>query len=610
MDLQDTISLTILAAGAILAGGGLLGMLRSSLWRGSHTDADARPPAQVRESEAFRGPAPWLAGLLVLVALGMGFEGIEHRGMSHVEVYVPNIELPAEISEPPERSALGDVLWWHWHFEPHPQGYYVGMWAWTKAFGTSLVALRTPTILLGGLAVWLVFLVGTRAYGVRAGLIAAALLAFNGHHVYWMQNARMYGPSLAVGLLSLWLWLRLLERDRLPRGESAAYVVVTALGTWLQVYFWPFIAGQMAWTAFGRRRREPHPVLGLQTLAVILGTPMWAHAVYRAYAQPQNATTFSFVQDFFNFGFLFQPEDWSLTPRDVAVPVEWVATALAAVVLYFYLRRPRSGNWQPAAVPETPAALSLRALAPVALGLALVLLALGREAFRRQTGVMLTAAVPLAAWAHLAAWRAFARSRAGSVEPTGTPVRAWDPVAFALAVSAGLVFALGLAVSFLVSRGMLVLVPLLLLVFAAGMDQLWRRSRAAGVAALALALALGSWSVVYYRGIPDPNDYRGIASAMLERMEPQDRIFVPSGDWVTTPVFYHLNGHFDRLVGRDWSTVAEDAEVERVWTLRFSDIPMDPGIAAALVGFEAVDSVAIHREVAVLHHRRGPGAAP
>ena len=603
MDAQDWLSLMILVTGVTVAGAGCVGILRSNVWPSGHTPAGSRP------SGTPRGAAPWVAALLAAIAISMAFEGIERRGMSHVEVYVPNIELPADISEPPQRTDLGELVWWHWHLEPHPQGYYMSMWAWTKAFGTSLVALRTPSVLLGGLAVGLIFLVGARLYGVRAGLIAAALLAFNGHHVYWMQQARMYGPSLAFALLSVWLWLRLLERDRLPRLESAAYVAVTAFGTYLQVYFWPFIAGQMAWTVLVLRRRDVHPVLGLQTLAVILGTPMWAHAVYRAYTQPQNPTSFAFVQDFLNFGFLFQPEDWSLVPRDINAPVEWTATIVAILALVFYFRRPRDRAWQPAKT-EPNGLLSPRVLAPVAAGFALILLALGREAFRRQTGVMLTAVVPLGAWAHYAFWVWFARARMAGEEGVAPQARATDPVAFAVVASAGLVFALGLAVSFLVSRGMLVMVPLLLLVLAAGIDELIRRSRGVGIGAVALAVFLGAWSVHYYRELPGPNDYRGIASRMIDRMEPSDRIFVPAGDYVTTPIFYHLEGRFDQLVGADWSEVSADARVERIWTLRFSDIPMRPEIASALSGFEPVDSVAVHREVAVLHRRVDPGSRP
>ncbi|MEQ9568846.1 MAG: glycosyltransferase family 39 protein, partial [Longimicrobiales bacterium] len=349
MDRQDLISALLLAAGALVAGGGLVRLLRSETWRAR--DTSPSPPDEPGPEAANRGAPRRVrraAVGLALLTVVVGLEGIERRGMSHVEVYIPNIELPDGLSEPPPRLDLGDVVWWHWHDEPHPPGYFVAMWGWTKAFGTSLVSLRLPGVLFGGLAVGLMVLVGARLYGAAAGLVAAGLLALNGHHVYWMQNARMYEPSLAFGLLSTWLWIRLLERDRLPLWEAVAYVAATAAGVYLQVYVWPFIAGQMAWTLLVASRRRVHPVLGLQTLAVILGTPMWAHAVYRAYSQPQNATSFTFVQDFLNFGFLFQPDDWSLVARDVAAPVEWLVTALAVGAQALVVARPRSDPWRPA----------------------------------------------------------------------------------------------------------------------------------------------------------------------------------------------------------------------------------------------------------------------
>lgn len=602
MDLQDLISLSLLTAGALVAGWGLVRLLRRELLRARDSRRDDDGVREVAGSSGLGRAGGWAVGLVLLTVV-LGLEGIERRGMSHVEVYIPNIELPRGISEPPPRTALPEVVWWHWHDEPHPPGYFVAMWGWTKAFGTSLTALRLPGVLFGGLAVGLMFLVGARLYGPAAGLVGAGLLALNGHHVYWMQNARMYEPSLAFGLLSVWLWIRLLERRRWSVWEAVAYVAATAAGAYLQVYFWPFLAGQMAYTLFVASRRRVHPVLGLQTLAVILGTPMWAHAVYRAYSQPQNATSLAFVQDFVNFGFLFQPDDWSLAPRDVAPGVEWLITGLAVVALGSFLARPRTRRWRPAD-PDEGFAPSL--LLPVAAGFALIAVALGREAFRRQTLVMATGLVPLLAWAHLAVWYRIRSPGAGSDGRSPAPGGP-DPVAVTLAVSLGLVLTLGLFVPFLVSRGMLILVPLLLLVLGAGLAELLRRSRPAGVLALAGLAVLGITSVLYFRAKPGPNDHRGLADAMTPRLLDDDRIFVPNRDWVTTPIYYHLPDRFDQLVAEGYAEATTHPDVDRVWVLRYSDIPTPPEMLDALASFRATDSVASLRSVAVLYERGGPG---
>lgn len=613
MDLNDLISLLLLLGGALVVGAGLIAFVRREVWRQRDTPAhrgnesepsapdstvSAPAPARVRETPRW---APWTVLALAVVCMGLGLEGIDRRGMSHVEVYVPNISLPEGISEPPPRSGIAETAWWHWHIEPHPQGYYFGMWAWTKAFGTSLVSLRLPGVLFGGLSVVLIFLVGRRVYGAGAGLLAAALLAFNGHHVYWMQNARMYEPSLAIGLVSLLLLMRLLDDDRAPPWVELGYVAATAAGAYLQIYFWFFVFGQMVYALFFARSkgRGVPRVFGLQSLAVLLATPMFAHAIYRAYSQPQDSTTFWFLQDFFNFGFLFQPDVWSAVPRDAIPAVEWTATAIAvAALVAFAVRRT---DWSPRS--SAAGGIGVGAVAPIALGMAMILWALGREAYQRQLAVSLTGLLPLLVVLNLAVWTRWLGKSDGAREeaPVGGPRSA--PVATILAVFCTVVFALGLAVPFLVSRGILVIVPALLLVLAAGLIEVGRRSSVLGGALMVVVLVFSVLSVNYFRALPGPNDYRGLAEQLRTSLEDGDRIFVPHRDWVTTPIYYHLPGEFDRLIAGDYAEVVGSEGPARVWLLRFSEIPTPAEMTEGLQGFSQVDSLMSHNSKALLFVR-------
>ena len=88
-----------------------------------------------------------LLAVLLLSAFALRFEGLDQRSMGHVEVYIPGIDLPEGISEPPARTELGPLLWWHFHDEPHPQAYYFLMALWGEIFGTSEVSLRLPSTL-------------------------------------------------------------------------------------------------------------------------------------------------------------------------------------------------------------------------------------------------------------------------------------------------------------------------------------------------------------------------------------------------------------------------------------------------------------------------------
>jgi len=76
------------------------------------------------------------------------------------------------------------------------------MYPWTRLFGTSLFALRFPSVLFGIGSILLLALLGARLHGPRVGLLAAALMAFNGMQIFWSQMARMYAMICCLALLT------------------------------------------------------------------------------------------------------------------------------------------------------------------------------------------------------------------------------------------------------------------------------------------------------------------------------------------------------------------------------------------------------------------------
>lgn len=618
MSAENLVSLLLLVGGVAVAGVGLALLWRREprksapgrsvgLGAGAGPSPDAGAAAGGGSPRRRPGAASIAALVLAAVGLAIGLEGIERRGMSHVEVYVPGIDLPADISEPPPRHDLRTTVSWHWHREPHPQAYYFLMWGWTKLFGTDLTALRLPSLLFGAASVLLIFAVGRREYGADVGLLAAGLLAFNGHQIYWSQHARMYAMSMFLGLLSLWFLIRVLRAGRRAPWMEAGYVGATTAGVYTQLYFWPFLAAQMLWALIARRRDGAplRRLFSLQALCVILGSPMWTHAVYQARHEPQDATSLAFAQDFLNFGFLFRPDDWSLVPRDIPWLPEAGLTvlALAAVWLFFRSRRharmPESGG-------EALAPLPLFVLAA---GFALIIVALAREASRRNTLMAATALVPL-----LAASGATLFARLGPVRAPLSPERSrspWlAPVPWAGLGTAALVMLMGLFEPFLTPRGMLVALPPLLVVLAVGLRELARWAPAAGVAVLVAVAGAHVASILYYRELPAPNDYRALASAMTSEFESEDVILVRGRDWVTTPIFYHLQGNHHRLIARNHAEEIERRGVDRVWVLRFSRRPLRPDVEAAVDGFEAAARVEALRSEATLYRRPARSAAP
>ena len=287
-------------------------------------------------------PGALRTALAMTVLLGIAFalrcHGVERHGMSHVEVYVPGIELPAEISAPPRRVELARTLQWHYFHEPHaPAFYYLG-WVWTRIFGTGLTALRMPSILFGVATVWLTFLVGNRVYGRRVGWIAAILLTLNGHHVEWSQMARMYAMGTFVGMASVLVWVRLLRAQHPRPVEELAYLGLLTLALYTQYLLWTLVAAQMIYTGFqGRSGRLPR-LLFYQAAAVVLASPMVGQAVLLARPAEFDPGFFAFLQDFVGFGFLFVPESVGPAPRDAPALLQW-SLAIAALLLLVRVAR-------------------------------------------------------------------------------------------------------------------------------------------------------------------------------------------------------------------------------------------------------------------------------
>src|SRR5215208_2856492 len=90
------------------------------------------------------------------------------------------------------RMDLGGMLGAIPDSESTPPVYYVVAWFWAKLCGAGEVGLRSLSALAGTATVPVVYAIGARAVGVRAGLIAAALAATNPLLVWYSQEARAY----------------------------------------------------------------------------------------------------------------------------------------------------------------------------------------------------------------------------------------------------------------------------------------------------------------------------------------------------------------------------------------------------------------------------------
>ena len=121
---------------------------------------------------------------------------------------------------------LGDLLGWLVKIDQHPPLYYALLHLGIKLAGDGPHDVRMLSALIGVLTIPVIFFMGRRLMDVRAGLIAALILALSPFHVRFAQEARMYTLlALNVGLALLALAYLLTDEraTSTPIGRQCVY---------------------------------------------------------------------------------------------------------------------------------------------------------------------------------------------------------------------------------------------------------------------------------------------------------------------------------------------------------------------------------------------------
>lgn len=142
------------------------------------------------------------------------------------------------------------------------------MYVWTWVFGTSELALRLPSVLLGVASVYMLSRLGRSLYDGRTGMLAAALLAVAPYHIAYSQEGRSYSLLIFLTLWSCTLLAQLVQQ--VTPWRRTGYVLVTAALLYTHLYAVFVVAAQavafllvMAW---GREK----PALGLRDGALLM----------------------------------------------------------------------------------------------------------------------------------------------------------------------------------------------------------------------------------------------------------------------------------------------------------------------------------------------------
>src|SRR3954465_433426 len=208
---------------------------------------------------------PLLVGLVVLAAV-LRFATIDQQSYWLDEAFTVGLL----------REDFPHMLKYMTETELTPPLYYVLAWPWAHVFGTGEAALRSFSALIGIAVVPVAYLAGREAVSRTAGVVTAALVAFNPLLVWYSQEARPYSLLVLLSALSLLFFLR--GRRRVESRDLWRWALASALAL-LTHYFAAFlVVPEGLWLAWIWRPRAKAVVAGGMVAVVgIALIPLAAH---------------------------------------------------------------------------------------------------------------------------------------------------------------------------------------------------------------------------------------------------------------------------------------------------------------------------------------------
>src|SRR5665647_3485890 len=119
--------------------------------------------------------------------------------------------------------------------DTHPPLYSLILHYWISLFGTSELAVRLLPAVFGVLAIPVTFMVGRQLFDKEVGLVGALILALSLFNIQYSQESRTYSLMVLLTLLSIYFFLRFLQRSTVV--SSAGYVLFTTLLVYTHIYY-------------------------------------------------------------------------------------------------------------------------------------------------------------------------------------------------------------------------------------------------------------------------------------------------------------------------------------------------------------------------------------
>jgi uncharacterized membrane protein len=145
--------------------------------------------------------------------------------------------------------------------------YYTLLRFWLR-FGDSEPVIRSLSVIWAVATVPALYVLGSRLFGTRVGLISASLLAMNGYHIRYGQEARSY--SLVVFLVTLSSWFFLTSIEQPSQKRWAGYALTSTLAVYSHFFAAYALVAHWASLPFLRRRDIPWKSLVASSVAIVV----------------------------------------------------------------------------------------------------------------------------------------------------------------------------------------------------------------------------------------------------------------------------------------------------------------------------------------------------
>jgi 4-amino-4-deoxy-L-arabinose transferase-like glycosyltransferase len=158
-----------------------------------------------------------------------------------------------------------------YHTSITPPLHYGLAWLAVQLGGDSTVLVRLPSLILGSAIVPLVFVLAKRVGNMRAGLLAAALMALSPFAIWYSDEARAYATMMFLVALSTLALLRAVEGGERRWWIIYALTACAALWTHYTAVF--VLVAQAVWALWTHRERRRELIIA--GLAITVGYLPW-----------------------------------------------------------------------------------------------------------------------------------------------------------------------------------------------------------------------------------------------------------------------------------------------------------------------------------------------